>query len=63
MVMEVEARAGVGGRARSQWRAAKMEAGDPSVSVDLLLRSLLALGARPREIARAIERPKLEVAG
>ncbi len=35
----------------SQSRVAKMEAGDPSVSVDLLLRSLLALGATPRDIA------------
>jgi transcriptional regulator with XRE-family HTH domain len=30
----------------SQSRVAKMEAGDPSVSVDLLIRALLALGAR-----------------
>ena len=29
----------------SQSRVAKMEAGDPSVSLDLLVRSLLALGA------------------
>jgi hypothetical protein len=47
----------------SQSRVAKMEAGDPSVSVDLLLRSLFALGARPREIARVIERQTLKVAG
>lgn len=40
----------------SQSRVAKMEAGDPSVSTDLLLRSLFATGARVREIARAIER-------
>ncbi|HET7453532.1 MAG TPA: helix-turn-helix domain-containing protein [Thermoanaerobaculia bacterium] len=40
----------------SQSRVAKMEAGDPSVSVDLLLRSLFALGASSREVARAIER-------
>jgi len=38
----------------SQSRVAKMEAGDPSVSVDLLVRSLIALGASPRELARAI---------
>jgi len=31
-----------------------MEAGDPSVSVDLLVRSLLALGASPRDLARLI---------
>ena len=38
----------------SQSRVAKMEAGDPSVSVDLLVRSLLALGASPRDLARLI---------
>lgn len=36
----------------SQSRVAKMEAGDPSVSLDLLIRTLLALGASSREIAR-----------
>jgi len=40
----------------SQSRLAKMEAGDPSVSFDLLVRSLLALGAAPRDIARALNR-------
>ncbi len=38
----------------SQSRVAKMEGGDPSVSLDLLIRSLLALGASNRELARAI---------
>jgi predicted XRE-type DNA-binding protein len=38
----------------SQSRVAKMEAGDPSVSIDLLVRSLLALGASPKELAKAI---------
>ncbi len=38
----------------SQSRVAKMEAADPTVSVDLLVRSLLSLGATPRDIARAI---------
>jgi len=38
----------------SQSRVAKMEAGDTSVSLDLLIRSLLALGATRRDIARAI---------
>ena len=38
----------------SQSRVAKMEAGDPSVSLDLLVRSLLALGISKRELARAI---------
>lgn len=38
----------------SQSRVAKMEAGDRSVSIDLLLRSLLRLGVTPRQIARVI---------
>ena len=38
----------------SQSRVAKMEAGDPTVSLDLLVRSLLALGTSKRELARAI---------
>jgi predicted XRE-type DNA-binding protein len=38
----------------SQSRVAKMEGGDPSVSIDLLIRSLLALGASSRDLARAI---------
>jgi transcriptional regulator with XRE-family HTH domain len=38
----------------SQSRIAKMEAGDPSVSIDLLMTSLLALGATPGDLARAI---------
>lgn len=38
----------------SQSRVAKMESADPSVSLDLLLRALLALGATRRDIARAI---------
>lgn len=42
----------------SQSRVAKMEAGDPTVSVDLLLRSLLTLGASPRDIAESISRPR-----
>lgn len=40
----------------SQSRVAKMEAADPSVSVDLLIRGLLGTGARQQEIARAIAR-------
>ena len=36
----------------SQSRVAKMEAGDPTVSLDLLLRSLLFLGASPKQLAR-----------
>ena len=38
----------------SQSRVAKMEGGDPSVSIDLLIRSLLTLGASKRELARVI---------
>lgn len=38
----------------SQSRVAKMEGGDPSVSVDLLIRSLLALGASRQDVARVI---------
>ena len=38
----------------SQSRVAKMEGGDPSVSIDLLIRSLLALGVSKRELARVI---------
>lgn len=35
----------------SQSRVAKMEAGDPSVSLDLLVRSLFALGASRKHLA------------
>ena len=38
----------------SQSRVAKMEAGDPTVSIDLLVRSLLALGASKRDVAKII---------
>ena len=38
----------------SQSRIAKMEAGDPSVSLDLLIRSLLILGASRGELSRII---------
>ncbi|MBO0861483.1 MAG: helix-turn-helix domain-containing protein [Chloracidobacterium sp.] len=38
----------------SQSRVAKMEASDPTVSLDLLVRALLAAGATKREIAKAI---------
>ncbi len=38
----------------SQSRVAKMEAGDASVSIDLLVKSLLALGASSKELANAI---------
>ena len=38
----------------SQSRVAKMEAGDPSVSADLLLKGLLVLGATRREIGKLL---------
>lgn len=38
----------------SQSRVAKLEAGDPTVSLDLLVRSLIALGATKKDLARAI---------
>ncbi len=38
----------------SQSRVAKMEAADPTVSVDLLVRSLLAIGADRRELGRIV---------
>ena len=42
----------------SQSRVAKMEASDPSVTVDLLIRALLATGASNRQIAGAIGQAK-----
>jgi len=44
--------------ASSQSRVAKMEAADPDVSIDLLLRGLLATGATRRDVAKAIEPSK-----
>jgi len=38
----------------SQSRIAKMEAGDPSVSMDILVSSLLLLGASSTDLANAI---------
>ena len=38
----------------SQSRVAKMESGDPSVSIDLLIRSLLVMGATQKELAHVI---------
>jgi len=38
----------------SQSRVAKMEGADPSVSIDLMVRSLLALGASPEDLANVI---------
>ena len=38
----------------SQSRVAKIEAGDTSVSLDLLVRSLIVLGATRQEVARVV---------
>jgi len=40
----------------SQSRVAKMEAGDPSVSLELLIRALLAAGASRRDVGQALAR-------
>jgi ribosome-binding protein aMBF1 (putative translation factor) len=40
----------------SQSRIAKLEAADPTVSTDLLLRALFALGATPNDVASAIRK-------
>jgi DNA-binding XRE family transcriptional regulator len=41
----------------SQSRVAKTEAAHPSVSLDLLIRRLLSLGATTEDLARLIRRP------
>jgi DNA-binding transcriptional regulator YiaG len=38
----------------SQSRVAKMEAGDPTVTIDLIIRALFTLGATRKELARAV---------
>jgi DNA-binding XRE family transcriptional regulator len=38
----------------SQSRIAKMEAGDPSVSLDLLVKTMITLGASRKDVAKAI---------
>lgn len=40
----------------SQSRVAKMEAGDPTVSINALIKTLLALGVSRRQVAKAISR-------
>jgi hypothetical protein len=40
----------------SQSRVAKMEAADPSVSLDLIVKALLTLGATPKDIGHAIDK-------
>lgn len=42
----------------SQSRVAKVEAAEDSVSLDLLIRSLLAMGATTRDLAKVIEGSK-----
>jgi len=42
----------------SQSRVAKIEAGDPTVSIDLQVKSLIALGASRDELAQAIKSNK-----
>jgi len=42
----------------SQSRVARMEAGDPSVSLDLLVRSLLTLGESPKGLAKILSEPR-----
>ncbi len=43
----------------SQSRVAKMEAADQSVSIDLLIRSLLKLGAEREDVAKAVARRRV----
>ncbi len=42
----------------SQPRVAKMEAADATVSVDLLIKALLSMGATRRDLAKVIAAPK-----
>ena len=46
----------------SQPRVAKMEAADSSVSVDLLIKALLTMGATRRDLAKVIAAPKVRSA-
>ena len=46
----------------SQSRIAKMETGDPSVTLDLIIKSLLALGVKSEEIGKAIANSKSKTA-
>lgn len=41
----------------SQSRVAKLEAGDPSVSIDLLIHALVSLGCTRRQLARVLAAP------
>jgi hypothetical protein len=42
----------------SQSRVAKMEAADPSISLDLLVRAFFATGATKRDLARVLTSPR-----
>lgn len=59
-VRTVRARSGIsqvelaGRMNSSQSRVAKIEAGDPSVSLDLIFKALIAAGASDGEIAKAV---------
>ncbi len=44
----------------SQSRVAKMEAGDPSISLDLLIRALLTAGATREELGEVVRAPQRE---
>jgi DNA-binding XRE family transcriptional regulator len=46
----------------SQSRVAKMEAGDPSISIDLYVKSIIALGASREELSQAIKADVLSAA-
>lgn len=46
----------------SQSLVAKMEAGDPSVSIDLYIKSIIALGGSREELGEAIKAEVLEAA-
>lgn len=43
----------------SQSRVAKLEAGDPSVSLELLIRALLSVGASRKDVALALGRRRV----
>lgn len=46
----------------SQSRIAKMEAGDASVSIDLLMKALVTLGATPSDVGKALQHRSASVA-
>lgn len=46
----------------SQSRVAKMEAGDVSISLDLMVKTLFAAGAKKKELAKAVTSPRKTLA-